>query len=184
MLPRAPFYYLRHGETDWNREGRLQGWTDIPLNATGKGQARAAQTAFHGAVIKNVCASPLLRARETADIVNDRIGAPLLEIDDLREVGFGEWEGSPTLSKDLASRWRAGLVPDGGESYESFSQRVLGGLSQALAVPGPVLIVAHGAVLRVTLRFLGVENFGPLANAEPLRFTPGTGTESWSMERM
>ncbi len=98
MAPRQSFYYRRHGETDWNREGRLQGWTDIPLNATGMEQARAAKSAFHGVDIQNVCASPLSRARETASIVNDAIGAPLREIDELQEVGFGEWEGSSTLS--------------------------------------------------------------------------------------
>ena len=135
-------------------------------------------------MIKNVCASPLIRARETADIVNDSIGAPIREIDELQEVGFGAWEGGTALSKDLASQWRNGLVPDGGESYAGFTQRVLAGLRRALELPGPVLIVAHGAVLRVTLGFARIQDFGPLANAEPLYFTPTDDAGSWSVEKI
>ena len=71
MLTETTFYYLRHGETDWNKEHRMQGATDVPLNATGVAQAHRAKEALRGRHVETICCSPLSRAYDTAMIVNE-----------------------------------------------------------------------------------------------------------------
>ena len=103
MIPRRRFFYLRHGETDWNAHGRAQGRSDIPLNGTGRAQAREAAARLAGRGVGRIVASPLARARETASIVAEALDLPI-EIDvDLQEVDFGAREGARTVT---AGRWR------------------------------------------------------------------------------
>jgi broad specificity phosphatase PhoE len=92
-IPKKDFFFLRHGQTDWNVQGRFQGHTDIPLNATGLAQAEAAAEAVANCGVDLIIASPLIRARTTAEIVAARLGkAP--EFDkDLMERRFGRFEG-------------------------------------------------------------------------------------------
>src|ERR1700722_12377889 len=93
MLAETPFFYLRHGETDWNRAHRAQGHSDIPLNPTGVAQAQAAVAPLLGCGIATICTSPLARARVTAEIVNRQLACPLIVIDALKECGLGVHEG-------------------------------------------------------------------------------------------
>ena len=87
VIGQTPFWYLRHGETDWNRRGLSQGSIDIPLNELGLAQAReAAQKLLHRG-ITSIVASPLSRARVTAEIVGDELGVDVTIEPDLREVG-------------------------------------------------------------------------------------------------
>ena len=76
QLTEVAFYYLRHGETDWNRDRLCQGHTDIPLNETGRSQAESAKVRLQDCEIATICCSPLARARETAEIVNQALGHP------------------------------------------------------------------------------------------------------------
>ena len=92
-LPKRSFYFLRHGQTAWNAEGRFQGHTDIPLNDVGLAQAREAARILARCPIDLVIASPLLRARKTAEIVSEALGKPLLFDDELKERHFGRFEG-------------------------------------------------------------------------------------------
>ncbi|BAT58824.1 alpha-ribazole phosphatase [Variibacter gotjawalensis] len=92
-MPTRKFLFIRHGETDWNKAGRIQGSTDIPLNATGRAQARAAAAALRSATFDRVIASPLSRALETAQLVNEPHGRPLHTDKNLQERGFGSFEG-------------------------------------------------------------------------------------------
>ncbi len=78
MLTLSPFYYLRHGETDWNVDGRMQGHTDVPLNANGLAQAAMARDRLAGLEFATICTSPLSRARRTAEIVNEKHGRELV----------------------------------------------------------------------------------------------------------
>lgn len=142
MLPHTPFYLLRHGETDWNRRRVMQGHTDIPLNATGVRQAESIAAVVAALPIRTVCASPLARARRTAEIVNmNRV--PTVVMDALKECGFGVHEG-----EDVDGPWRAGWLAGGviagGETRRDYIARVTAALRAALAHPGPVLVVAHG----------------------------------------
>ena len=168
-------YVIRHGQTDWNLEGRLQGQTDIPLNDTGRGQAarngRALKEHFEHEGIDpatiDFIASPLGRARETMEIARQAMG---LDRDDYRvepmvaEVAFGIWEGSTyaeigerdpaALASRKADKWH--YLPPKGESYEMMSQRVERWYH---TLEKPTLCVGHGGTSRAVRGFLlGVES--------------------------
>lgn len=161
LKPGLTLYLIRHGETDWNRESRYQGQRDIPLNETGRAQARR-----HGDVFKasmpsirefDFVASPLHRAIETMRLIRTTLG---LDPDDFRivpelaELSYGHWEGE--LAAELSTKDPAGVTakaadpfgwrPRGGESYRDLELRVsdwLGGLS------ANTIAVSHGGVSRV-----------------------------------
>jgi broad specificity phosphatase PhoE len=133
---------VRHGETDWNAAGRLQGHTDRPLNEYGRRQARELAERLAGDGIKAVYASDLSRARETAEILGARLGLEVVIDADLREKNWGSWEG-------LTSDERAGVEFEG-ESTEDHRERVLRAVQRIVAAhPGDcVAVVTHGGSLR------------------------------------
>ncbi len=92
-IPKRSFYFLRHGQTDWNAKGRFQGHSDIPLNQIGNAQAHDVAVALEGSSIDFVIASPLIRALKTAGIVGERLGKPIFVDSELRERHFGAFEG-------------------------------------------------------------------------------------------
>ena len=93
MIPARAFWFLRHGETDWNADGRSQGRTDVPLNPTGVAQAASAAQLLRGRGIASIVSSPLSRARDTAEAAGKVLGLPVTLIDDLQEVSFGGARG-------------------------------------------------------------------------------------------
>src|SRR5688572_23098981 len=155
-------YFMRHGETDWNRAQRYQGQRDIPLNDTGRHQASRngrvlAEALGTGAASFDYVASPLMRARETMEIVRREMAlAPLAyRTDDrLREIHYGHWEGRfwqelPQADPEgyaarLADPWS--WQPKEGESYSMLSERVAGWLAEA---ERDAFVVAHGGVSKV-----------------------------------
>lgn len=180
-LPPVSFYYLRHGETQWNRDRRIQGATDIPLNEVGRGQARQAADIIAKLPIAAVVASPMSRAVETAEIVNRQLGLPVEVEHDLREIGFGPHEGA------VAGPWFRevinGVMPDGAEVFDDFIARALNGVRAALARPAPVLIVAHGGVFWAIERACGLASNSVLRNCEPVRLLPpADGVGPWSVQ--
>jgi probable phosphoglycerate mutase len=164
-MVRPPIIFIRHGETDWNREERFQGQKDIPLNALGRGQAERNGRAVAGILATRewrLVASPLGRTVETMQIAlaaAGRAGARFTTDPMLKEASFGEWEGLTlseiTLSQpDLAQqremdKW--GFVPPAGESYSMLAQRVDGWVR---TIDAPTLVVGHGGVLRALLHLL------------------------------
>lgn len=119
-----PFWFLRHGETDWNAEGRSQGRTDIPLNQVGQAQARRAARTLASQAIGTIIASPLARARVTAETVAATLGLPVQFDPELEEVNFGEQEGQPM--GDWYDGWIAGEhTPVGAESFAVLSARAV-----------------------------------------------------------
>lgn len=142
---------IRHGQTDWNFAGRLQGRTDIPLNDVGRAQARAAASAYAGGLWQAVVSSPLGRARETAEILADALGLPLGgTYDELLEQEFGAAEG--VAVSELATRWPDRDFP-GKEPDDEVARRGAAGIVRISADHGgaPVLAVAHGTLIRHTL---------------------------------
>ena len=93
MLPPRRFVFLRHGQTEWNRESRIQGHTDMPLNAVGLAQAEAAAARVSGQGITRIVSSPLIRALKTAAVVAERLALPIDIDSELMERKFGSFEG-------------------------------------------------------------------------------------------
>ncbi|MEV7769808.1 histidine phosphatase family protein [Microbacterium sp. NPDC086615] len=151
---------VRHGETDWNSGGRIQGSTDIPLNDTGRAQARelaetlAAEYAGRDVVIVS---SDLSRAAETADILADALGITVSRrMPGLQERSYGDAEGmdAPTFSETYGP-WHAADVP-GAETWPVVRERALAALAEAVASApegADVIAVAHGALIREVIMF-------------------------------
>ena len=179
LAPRVDrFFFLRHGETEHNRRHIVQGWTDIPLNFTGEQQAEAAARLIRGQGATHMIASPLLRARRTAEIVSASTGIAIKRLDlRLREKSFGEYENHPDPTPSVWTR-----LDKGAESYEEFAARCIAGFNDALA-EGLPLVVAHGGVRRILLWGLELEQKGiHMGNAVPLEFTRVNG--SWRVHTM
>ena len=148
---------IRHGETAWNAETRLQGQIDIPLNALGQRQAASLSGALRDEGLQVVYASDLGRAWQTAQALAGPLGLPLQADAGLRERGFGQLEGHTYAEIDaqwpeLARRWRTrepGWAPPGGESLLVFADRCIGAIERlCLAHAGQTIaVVCHGGVL-------------------------------------
>jgi len=171
ILPQTPFWYLRHGETDYNANGLSQGALDIPLNQTGRHQAARAGPALAGNGITAIISSPMLRTRETTAIVNQSLHLPVTFEPELREVVFGGMEGKPLLP--WFNDWLAGTyTPEGAETFAALTQRVHTAMARILTLPGPILIVAHGGVFRAIRALLNAPETGFTPNAQPLFCQP------------
>lgn len=171
-LVATPFWFLRHGETDWNAQGLSQGSTDIPLNPKGLAQAAAAAEMLRHRGIATIVASPLDRAATTARIVAEALGLSIETDHDLREVGFGEQEGRPMGT--WYDSWIAGeYTPEGAETFAGLRDRAITAINRALLRPAPVLVVAHGALFRGIRAAMGLEVNVRTPNAVPLLCEPG-----------
>ncbi len=173
----------RHGETLWNAEGRYQGQVDIPLSEIGEAQARALGARLHDIEITRAVASPLSRARRTAELALGEHRHGMLSTDaDLSEIAHGSWEGllaSEIHERDpeLLKRWREApdevLMP-GGESLQLVFDRAwpaFGRAMEGLGEHDTLLVVAHDAVNRMLLcKVLGI----PFARTWTFRQAPTT----------
>jgi broad specificity phosphatase PhoE len=167
-----PLYYIRHGETDWNVEGRLQGQRDIPINARGREQARRCGEILNDLLARDATdpaqfdyvSSPLGRARETMELVRAALGLdPTGYRQDARlaEISFGQWEGFTTEELRLSwpdavaerERDKWGFAPPEAESYATMSLRVHDWYG---ALVRHTVVVAHGGTLRGLVVQLGI----------------------------
>ena len=165
-------FYIRHGETDWNVAGRLQGHRDIPLNDKGRGQA-----AHCGEVLRDLLArdgrdpqsldyisSPLGRATETMELLRPKLGLPAagyVREPQLIELSFGDWEGSTIallhrndpvrISQREHDKWH--FVPPNGESYEMVAARMKRWYD---GLTGDVVATSHGGTCRGLMACLGI----------------------------
>jgi phosphoserine phosphatase len=151
----------RHGETDWNREGRFQGHADPPLNRTGRAQAVDLSVALMAEELAAVYSSPLRRALETADVVAASHGLEPVPVDDLREVDVGSWSGLTRAEVEERfpaqfARWLDyGQGWEDGQTYEEMGRRAVDALLRlAAAHDGErVLAVTHGGPIRAAFAF-------------------------------
>lgn len=168
-------FLVRHGETEWNRARRYQGWGDSPLTPLGIAQAEAFGRRLAGipdAAIAPIVASPIGRARRTAEIIAECLGRavpPLLD-ERLREISLGSWDGrdrrdivadAPAMFEG-EGRWEWYFQTPDGETYDGFAGRIAAWLAEPREAP--LIVVAHGVVTRV-LRGL----YAGLPRSEALR---------------
>jgi probable phosphoglycerate mutase len=179
-MPAPVIYYIRHGETSWNALGRLQGVQDIPLNDLGRRQAAHAGNILADLFARDgrdksslsFVASPLIRARATMEQVRGSLKLPRdgYALDDrLREIGYGQWEGStlpemqlrdPDLyAKRQTEKWT--VSPPGGESYVDVQARMQDWYA---SVTADTVAVAHGGTARALMVALGIET--PISAAD------------------
>ena len=177
-MPTPTIYYIRHGETSWNAAGRLQGVQDVPLNDLGRKQAAHAGNILADLFVRDgrdksaFVASPLGRARSTMELVRGAMKMPPADyaLDDrLREIGYGQWEGStlaemqvrdPVLfTKRQTEKWT--VSPPGGESYVQVQARMQDWYN---SVRADTVAVAHGGTARALMVALGLET--PLSAAD------------------
>ncbi len=172
-MPAPTIYYIRHGETSWNVEGRLQGAQDVPLNELGRKQAAHAGHILADLFVRDgrdrstlaFVSSPLGRARSTMELVRRELKLPPADygLDDrLREIGYGQWEGSTLAEMQAADReffarrqaekWT--MSPPGGESYVAVQARVQ---SWYDSLREDTVAVAHGGTARALMVALGIE---------------------------
>jgi broad specificity phosphatase PhoE len=172
-MPRPTIYYIRHGETEWNALGRLQGTRDIPLNELGRVQATQAGNILaellahdgHDRTRIPYVASPLIRARATMELVRETLTLPAegYALDDrLREIGYGKWEGFTLPEMEAADplfyarrqteKWA--LAPEDGETYADVERRVRAWYD---TVTTDTVAVAHGGTARALMVSLGFE---------------------------
>jgi broad specificity phosphatase PhoE len=134
---------VRHGETDWNADGRLQGQTDRPLSDFGRTQARQLAEELAGEELEAIYSSDLARARETAEILAEHVGLPVLLDPDLREKDWGTWEGLTAVERD-----RVEFVGESTEAHEKRILRALRRISESHPHGCCVLVVTHGGSMR------------------------------------
>lgn len=150
-------FLVRHAQTDWNAERRLQGHADRPLSALGREQAVALGRYLRDTQFNSVFCSDLARTRETAALAGYTAAQP---DPSWREFDVGNWSGC--LIDDLIAsenqayfRWRSGEhTPPGGESWSVFEARLRASLARLSSIPGEVLVVTHSGVIRAIMKII------------------------------
>jgi probable phosphoglycerate mutase len=192
------FYFVRHGETDWNAQHRLQGTRDVPLNDRGRVQAARCGVTLRDLIASRgraaadfaFVSSPLSRAAETMAIVRGALGlqaAGCVLDSRLAEMSFGRWEGltyrevgttdAPLLRLRERDRWN--FRPPGGESYADILVRVA---AWRAGVTGDTVVTAHGGVARAVMVLFGVRTpaeapKGVIEQGVVFQFAPGAMTK-------
>lgn len=154
-------FLIRHGEVAWNRENAYIGATDLPINSEGKLQAVRLASRLEHEGISAIYSSSLMRARQTAEIIAERLGLVVRLISELREVDYGEWEGMPEAElleryPDVYPEWRrnpADIRIPGGETFAELRDRAFPAFCRIAEVHSDenVAIVAHKSTNRVIL---------------------------------
>jgi glucosyl-3-phosphoglycerate phosphatase len=176
------FLFLRHGETDWNLQGRFQGHSDIPLNATGLVQAREAATRLKSQTVHRIVSSPLVRALKTAAIVAEHIGLPIYVDSQFSERSFGSFDGQVIAEvkrqhglapSELAHR----IFPPDAEKWPQTLARSRAAIATWLdAHPEEtILFVAHDGIFRALSEILH-GSWRESRHGTPYAFEPGPKT--------
>ncbi len=148
---------IRHGETDYNRDNRFLGHTDIGINETGRKQAKRLKAILSGEEIHEVYCSDLIRCRETAEIIGFEKEIEFTQ--NLREMNFGEWEGLMwkellASHRDEYTRWRDDWINrsiPGGESFHDMSRKVITEIERIKENDGIKAVVTHGGCIRTVI---------------------------------
>lgn len=149
-------YFIRHGQTDYNVQGRAQGVLDIPLNATGVKQALEAKEQLKDYKIDFIFSSPLIRARKTAEIINEYHNKEIICDDRLKEYNFGCYQGEVVRGKENEIINMVLKNPEqyGAEPYDAYKKRVTTFFNEVNNLGKNVLVVSHGGVYRMLCVYL------------------------------
>lgn len=153
-IPHVPFYFVRHGQTEYNKDNKIMGQIDIPLNEVGLHQAQVVAKTLQHLEISHIISSPLKRAQQTSEIIAATLNRSITVIDELTQNYLGIWEGrnkeefiNETGIENLFEHLKMGGDVEGAESWDNFVSRISVGLSSALTKTihneNPILIVAH-----------------------------------------
>ena len=153
-------YLVRHGQTDWNLEKKTQGHTDISLNDNGREQAKLVSKVIKDYKIDKIYSSDLLRARETADIINEKFGLNILTDNRLREINYGDLEGIPRtmLSQDVWDVFNNNPLELHAEPMLDVYTRIKN-FFDSLNYDEDILIVTHGGALRAIMYYISNREF-------------------------
>lgn len=182
IITHKPFLFIRHGETNCNKEQRIMGSRNIPLNNRGVLQAESVIILIKHSKITHIVSSPLSRAKQTADIINNTLKVPITTNDDLKECNWGEAQGTIVEKSPVHLFLASGNPPAGGEAISAFKKRVLSAINTILDQDGLPLIIAHGGIYWAIMEDIGyVEQ--DAGNIVPHYFRPPlSGKEKWSVE--
>lgn len=187
-IPKVPFYFVRHGQTDWNLEKRFQGHIDIPLNSVGESEAVMAARKILHIRFSKIISSPLIRAWRTAEIIceNHSKNISLETHVGLKERYAGPWEGKLWVDilkeNGLEGQLDAPVVPHvESESYQDMNIRVADTMREILG-DSDVLIVSHGGVFHALQHICFGDKGFHTRNAIPYRFSPTA--KGWDIEEV
>ncbi len=138
MITKKEFYFIRHGQTDYNVSDLKIDHEDVSLNAAGVKQAQEVEPIIANLPVKTICCSPLKRATETKKIISARLSAAHHEMPSLGECSFKIWNDMTRYGPNAYLKSERDVKP--------FFQRVLGGVNEALSLEGPQLLVTHGGI--------------------------------------
>jgi broad specificity phosphatase PhoE len=168
-IPLTPFYFIRHGETDWNRRNIIMGSKDIPLNEIGLRQASEAAVILGKESFDIIISSPRIRAQKTAEIIAKATNKLIAFEHELMERVYGEAEGKPADS--IKSLLDDADTPLGAESASAFQRRVIETISSVLLRKKLPLIVSHGGVFKALTHHMGYKDLSS-SNCMPFFFKP------------
>lgn len=179
LFPLVPFYFIRHGETEWNKLNIIMGSIDIPLNELGLQQACEASQILEKESFDIIISSPRMRAQQTAEIIAKKTNKLILLEESLTERIWGEAEGKPV--DPTKSLFDDAHTPKGAETFSEFKQRVIETFSSLLLTEKLPLIVSHGGVFKVLAHHFGHQNLSS-ANCAPFFFKPPEEhTQAWGI---
>lgn len=169
LIPNLPFYFIRHGETDWNLENKRMGNKDIELNQTGLDQAYSAAYIFNDIEISKIFTSPLKRATKTAEIIASVCEIDVEILETIKERNLGSFEGTNNIVSFLDNEG----LPSDAEDCNQFKQRIIKSFNKILS-PTDIypLIVSHGGVFKVLSHILANKKDAKCPNGKIFFFTP------------
>ncbi|MEL7285817.1 MAG: histidine phosphatase family protein [Pseudomonadota bacterium] len=165
------FFFARHGQTDWNAQNRFVGRADVPLNPTGTEQAKQLAKSVSELDIDLIYTSPLLRAKETAKCVSDRMQIPVRVHHGLAEVDVGYLEGKTETALNFFQEWRRGRLDASVERYQEVSIRVREALRDIKEQARLPLVVAHSGIFEAISGLANLATDREIPNARAVRIS-------------
>ncbi|MBS0656402.1 MAG: histidine phosphatase family protein [Verrucomicrobia bacterium] len=176
MIIKKEFYFVRHGQTDYNASSAKVDHADVSLNTMGLKQAQDIEPIIASLSIKSVCYSPLKRAKETKEILSARLAATQYEIPELGECTSQIWRDMTTYGSDAYESPHTHV--------KAFMNQVVHGINQALSFEDPVLIVAHGGTHWATCCLMGITDHNWIIdNCLPVHFFIGHDSQ-WKAQTL